>query len=460
MKRLSPFITYALLALSFLVLVAMAYTSVNSNRKLMIYSDKVEHTYLVLKTIKQVEKLMIDGETAQRGYLLTNKENFRIPYTQFLGSIDSAMNMLDSLVQDDPAQRVEAKLLRRTANARRMFLDSGFMSHTRSQGFLTSMVEGKLHMDKFRVYANNMETRELSLLGIYKKEKEKTQRLTPQLIRYSFILAILISVISIILIAFQHRRRMRYQAELEKSVLELKRSNEEVEQMAFAVSHDLQEPLRKISIFTNLFTNKYSERFSEEERSLLQRMDKSTKAMQLLLQDLVSYTTLLNKPEKLGQVNLNKVVEDSFDMVAAEQDHYNWYFNHDLPPVNGYPQQLKMLFTEIFENSFKYRRKNQRLVIQISHMIVSQKDIREAAGSAVIGKQFLQVCVSDNGIGIENAFAEKMFVIFQRLHQKDEYSGKGIGLAIAKRVIANHYGFIEASGKPDQGCTIYIYLPL
>ena len=247
-------------------------------------------------------------------------------------------------------------------------------------------------------------------------------------------------------------------ASLEHKNAELERSNKELTSFGYVASHDLQEPLRNIKIFCNMIVEKEGEILSDKGKHLLSRVIAATGKMQRLIDDLLTFSRTQTYTDDIAPVDLNVILGEIKAMYADQINEREMEISSGpLPVVNGIAFQLRQLFDNIFTNSVKYKKPEGPLVITLRSEVVSGYSIVAEGGDAQ--QSYYRIEVSDNGIGFEQKYAEKIFEIFQRLHGKDEYSGTGIGLAICKRIAQNHNGVIYATGVLDEGATFYICLP-
>jgi light-regulated signal transduction histidine kinase (bacteriophytochrome) len=257
------------------------------------------------------------------------------------------------------------------------------------------------------------------------------------------------------------RRRIEFQDELQAKVIDLERSHTELEQIAYAASHDLQEPLRKIRVFSNRLTFLKKDKVDPDIQDTMERINNAANRMQELIEDLVILTGLVKEDSHKDAVDLNNIVKlavhDLDDKVKEKEAVVNVGV---MPEVKGDAEQLSILFKALLENSLKFTRQGVKPVITIGHEVVNGgalMDINEKLSH----KKFNKITISDNGIGFDNKFAGKMFRIFQRLHnQYSEFDGKGIGLAVCQRIMANHEGYILANGKTDMGATFSLFFPI
>jgi signal transduction histidine kinase len=225
---------------------------------------------------------------------------------------------------------------------------------------------------------------------------------------------------------------------------ELQRSNAELEQFAYVASHDLQEPLRMVASYTQLLAKRYQGRLDEDADEFIHFANDGANRMKALINDLLAYSRVGSKGSPFATVSMSKVYQEAkrsllfaLDESAARIDV------GDLPLVEGDEGQLVQLLQNLLANAIKYRKDGVTPEITI--------DCRQE------GDRY-QFCVSDNGIGIESEYAERIFVIFQRLHGPGAYSGTGIGLALCKRIVQRHQGRIWVESKLGQGACFYFTL--
>jgi signal transduction histidine kinase len=226
---------------------------------------------------------------------------------------------------------------------------------------------------------------------------------------------------------------------------ELTRSNRDLEQFAYVASHDLQEPLRKVASFCQLLQRRYSGQLDERADQYIAFAVDGAQRMQRLINDLLAFSRIGRLTGGFTEVDLNRVlgeVRSQLDARAGDDAEIVW---DDLPTVEGEEPLLTTLFMNLVGNSLKFRRPDVPPVIRIS----ARRD----------GEEW-QITVRDNGIGIEAEFADKVFVIFQRLHARDAYEGTGIGLAIVKKIVEYHGGRIWLDLEVEDGTSINFTLPV
>ncbi len=234
----------------------------------------------------------------------------------------------------------------------------------------------------------------------------------------------------------------------------LVRSNSDLEQFAYVASHDLQEPLRKIQIFTELAEKSKN---TEESKNYFEKIHASAKRMTDLIKAVLNYSRLSKTGDQFEEIDLNKTlknVQTDFELLIAEKNAV--IKTDELPVIEGIPLQINQLFMNLLNNSLKFSDKLP--VITITSRLLSENEVRQHEFlSASI--RYVEIVFSDNGIGFEQQYAEQIFTIFQRLHDKKNYEGTGIGLALCKKIVENHHGFINVESELGKGSAFHIYLP-
>lgn len=236
---------------------------------------------------------------------------------------------------------------------------------------------------------------------------------------------------------------------LERRAAELARSNADLEQFAYVASHDLQEPLRKVASFCQLLEQRYHGKLDDRADQYIAFAVDGAKRMQLLISDLLTFSRVGRTSEGFVSVDLATTVAIAWDgledQVRSAGAQLEFEVDERSRRVHGDATLLQMLLTNLFGNAVKYRRPDRAPVVCVT---------------TTTEGQVARVEVADNGIGIPEEYAEKVFVIFQRLHGREEYEGTGIGLALAKRVVEFHGGSIRVLPAPGGGTCVSFTLPL
>jgi len=234
------------------------------------------------------------------------------------------------------------------------------------------------------------------------------------------------------------------EASLEINNKELERKNKELEQFAYVASHDMQEPLRTTSSFVELLHKQYKGKLDEKADKYLTYIIQASDRMKVLIKDLLEYSRI-GKQKNLNQVDCNIMMNEVIADLGTAIDEAGAQINIGaMPIINGYATEIKQLFQNLITNAIKFRRKDTGSTIDIS---VVKKD------------EYWQFSFADNGIGIPEKHNERIFVIFQRLHTRDEFPGSGIGLSHCKKIVELHKGKIWVESVPSQGSTFYFTIP-
>jgi signal transduction histidine kinase len=260
----------------------------------------------------------------------------------------------------------------------------------------------------------------------------------------------------------QLRDREKYLEQLNASLKtanqELSRSNEELESFNFIASHDLQEPLRKIQVYSNRIIENGIHELPPILQDYFSRINNASRRMQKLIEDFLLFAQTLNSGKIEEMVDLNNVVEEiRTELVTRIEEKKATITVSPLPTIYAVPFQMKQLMVNLISNSLKYTSPDVPPVIKITGDIVHGSQIKEAGANKSIS--YSMICVSDNGIGFEPKYSAKIFELFQRLHSKNVYSGTGIGLALCKKIVQNLGGLITAESQPGKGATFKFYLP-
>lgn len=252
----------------------------------------------------------------------------------------------------------------------------------------------------------------------------------------------------------------RSQLALEQTVKALERSNTHLEEFAYAASHDMKEPLRKIYTFTDRLKQKLAGRMDETETMLFGRIENAAERMQILVDDLLEFSHVSRQPHELEAVNLNeKVARVLADLEVAIEEKGAQVVVEPLPTILGNRRQLQQLFQNLIGNALKYSKPDVAPLIRISAEKLRGSESGLAVRADDRQRPYYLIKVQDNGIGFEQQYAGKIFTIFTRLHGRSEYAGTGVGLAIVEKVVQNLKGYIDAEGQPGIGATFKILLP-
>jgi len=247
--------------------------------------------------------------------------------------------------------------------------------------------------------------------------------------------------------------------ELGESNTKLMQSNAELAQFAYIASHDLQEPLRKISTFSQLLERNLGSHASDESKNFLSKIRNSSARMTALIRDVLMYSQLAKENETYEQVNLNQILENILSDYDLLTEQKGAIINQQvLPVIEAIPLQMTQLFANLIGNALKFVAKDVKPIVTISAEQLSKEAIKALDLSP--DSEYYNIQFADNGIGIPTEYAEKIFNIFQRLHRKSEYEGTGIGLAMCKKIVQNHQGHISIENNSNGGTIFNVILPV
>jgi signal transduction histidine kinase len=243
----------------------------------------------------------------------------------------------------------------------------------------------------------------------------------------------------------QHLTRLNEQ--LMENLQQLKSTNEELERFAYAASHDLQEPLRKIMLFSERLKSK-SGGLDDEGQGFIQKILRASSRMQQLIRNILEFSKSAFHSDAFEETDLNGLIESILsDLEVSIEQKQAVFIIEPLPILSILPGQLRQLFQNLFINALKFSRDGY------------PPEIRIHAEKVTDGRDFFQIYVKDNGIGFDQKYADQIFSLFSRLHSNDQFEGTGIGLSICKKIAEKHNGTISAFSKPGEGATFVLAIP-
>lgn len=246
--------------------------------------------------------------------------------------------------------------------------------------------------------------------------------------------------------------------ELQDANANLVRSNQELEQYAYVASHDLQEPLRKIRIYADLL-NRYED-LAPDHKKLVEKINQSSERMSMLIKDLLEFSRLLEKGNMTRPIDLTFILQSvisDFELIIEEKNAE--ILIGPLPTIQGIPLQINQLFYNLMSNALKFTQPGTRPVIEISAKIIAPDMAGSYLGKSERNRQYFDITFRDNGIGFEQKYADQIFEVFKRLHNRAMYPGSGIGLSLCRRIVANHAGHLFVESDPGQGTLFHIIIP-
>lgn len=243
----------------------------------------------------------------------------------------------------------------------------------------------------------------------------------------------------------------------------LESANRDLDRFAFMASHDLQEPLRKIRTFSDLLATKYKEILDDDANAYIGRIQSAAVRMQALIKDILAFSKLTGEKDSFEFTDLNILLDDALAdldaMIKEKGAHIS--IVEPLPALEVKPGLIRPLFYNLISNALKYSKEEVAPLINIRYELTAGKGGASvaAAGKDNVGK-YCRIYIEDNGIGFDQIYAEQVFEMFRRLHVSSAFEGTGIGLALCKKIVEKHHGFIAAQSKANEGTTFVITLPV
>ena len=441
-------------AVSFLMLLMLALYAIQQFKTLSDYSDQVIHTNLVLTELYKIDNIFTNVDALEKGFLITRDSFYLNQMAAQNHDILPQTAALKKLVEHNPKQmelliQLRGLLAIRTSTIiQNIHTTDSFVSASQMYDYVT---QSRDYKRQATVYINQMQSNEYKYLDSLHHKMENsegsTERLTLLLLCIFFMLtAVLFSVM-----LRQLYMKRNYQYRLQSRLEELEQIREEREEIAYVLSHDIQEPLRKIQIFTNNIIQKNQD---ADKTELYQRIQANAARASDLVEDMQLLVGLKNENYE-NAIDLNQVV----NKILKEINHKTAEVKQEmLPTVKGNQSQITLLFKAIIDNAIKFAKDNTP-VIQISYEEVDEQYASQLTQKETGG--YHKIIIADEGIGFDEIYADKIFQIFQRLHHKEsQYKGKGIGLALARNIMNNHKGYITAEGKPGKGAIFNLYFPI
>ncbi len=250
------------------------------------------------------------------------------------------------------------------------------------------------------------------------------------------------------------------QATIEKLTLQLEQTNIQLDQFAHITSHELQEPLRKIIIFSKKLLQNETELKPQEIKKYLEKIDSSSVRLRKLIEEMLNFARVTNYEKLLVKTDLNEILKNTlFDFELLIEEKKAEVTVHELPEIESVPFQMSQLFYDIIHNALKFSKIDVAPVIEIASRKLSEEDMKSHAN--LDDKLcYYDITFQDNGIGFNQKYAEQIFTMFQRLGSGGDYAGTGMGLAVCKKVVQNYHGEIFAEGLEDTGAVIHVLLPV
>jgi len=458
----------------------------------------VEHTHQVIAALERAFSTLKDSETSVRAYLLTGQQEYLASLESAKATMTAQLNAIDHLLVDNPAQQQNEKRLAQLVDKRFESLAQTMQAaHAKTDGprdYSAEIAKGTQVMNEVRGLVDAMTKEEERLLVDRSQTEERSQFLAVLSSLLGLLLGVAMVGTSVLFamrevgargqsaaalarlneeleqrVALRTRELSTINDRLSREVVErrraehaaqemaanLQRSNQELERFASVASHDLQEPLRKIQAFGDRLRSKLSGAIGEQGRDYLTRMLNSADRMRQLIDDLLAFSRVSTKGRSFVAVDLGSLVSEVLgDLETRVQDSGATVQVGDLPSIVADPMQIRQLLQNLVGNALKFRRPDVRPIVNVEGRILPAETTEDEPGWSRC-----ELRVSDNGIGFEEHYLDRIFEVFQRLHGRSEYEGTGMGLAICRRIVERHGGAITARSSPGNGSTFIVTLP-
>jgi len=471
-----------LVVLVIVVITANSFYVVSTLNDLSALEARLFTTNRVINAVNRLHVAVLRVESGQRGYMLTGDEEYLTDYTETLGVIGELMDEVEvsSFSSDinDQSVRIEKLLALTKAKINEVIeVVELYKAGNEQQAIILVNSDKGINLYKqFETLFREIDDSERDMQGTHLANLMSLRRDSVNTLIISSATTLLLIITVFLLLKINSREHEKYQADLESvnedlesriadrtqelSIYsdELARSNRELEDFAFVASHDLQEPLRKIRAFGNRLESGYNDVIDERGRDYLARMLNAAERMSMLISDLLAFSRVSTRGKDFDDVNLKTAVESILgDLEIAITEKSAQINVGDLPTVRGDKSQLEQVFLNLLSNALKFQSEGVTPVVNVSAQDATEEETKDLLLSEEY--EWTKITVSDNGIGFDQSFAEKIFAPFQRLHGRSEYKGTGIGLAVCRRIVERHNGQITATSASGKGATFSIIMP-
>lgn len=431
----------------------------------------------VILALDKLHILVLSAETGQRGYLLTENEDYLAPYEEAISQVMNQIKEVKKLRLDMVG--LKSKQFELLSLVEQKLIELSFTVdlalNDKEKRALSAVMtgRGKNFYNEIKAHFDKLQNAEIKHRNHLYQKLELIEKEAKFTFSVSAITSFLLLLGLWVLVRVNNKTEQQYKNSLEQQNIkladevkartkeltlyaeELARSNRELEDFAFVASHDLQEPLRKIRAFGDRLMTSYASTIDPKGQDYLKRMYNAAERMSNLISDLLEYSRINTRGKAFVVVSLDQVIHDVIDDLEVAIDESSAIIQATpLPEINGDITQLNQLFLNLLSNAIKFKQDGTPPIISISYKESSVFDSILKTDSL-----WYEISIKDNGIGFSQEFEDKIFIPFQRLHTRNQYKGTGIGLAICRRIVERHGGDISVKSEIDSGTEFTIKIP-
>lgn len=455
-------------AILLLLLSVLSYWRISALHKT---SEMVNHTTQVKLDLESIYTSVSEADSGHRGFILTKDSVYIDRFDRTLAKLDIQMDSLNAHINDNYSQRANLVKLREIIDRRIDYMQYLLKQSETQKIEIPQWLEARKIMGELRAHVSHMSTEEDMLSKLRRRSLDEEMLITPLFTVFLTVAALLVLIASYFMVNRELNTSNLLRGDLEESQSQLTernatleqrnksldKMNKELESFTYISSHDLQEPLRKIQTFISRILDKDQETLSDTGKTYLKRTQDAANRLQNLIQDLLAYSRVNKEifPSKNEDLHLliNEVRDELVDEINAKDAKIEVKGNREIKIISS---QFRQLLLNLVSNAIKFTAADVKPHIIIENETVTESEI---PGGRQTQKPFSKITVADNGIGFDSAYKDRIFEVFQRLHTREEYSGTGIGLAIVKKIVENHEGYVFADGTQGKGATFTIYIP-
>ena len=441
----------------------------NNVKELNQVQASIRNTSEVMMALDKLHIAMLNAESGQRAFIISQQESDLTPFQHALDTLSTRIAEVQQRRSESEQQQNKIDRYVEGVKSRFQALQQSIKNVRNTAQFqqaqqlaLTKGSGGELRQWFSEIMVVEQDIRAVQLNQLKRVKAEAQQNI----VVFTLLGAAMISAILMLLVVnlrntnkakhalesvnsqLEEKVKARTEA-LEHYADELNRSNRELEDFAFVASHDLQEPLRKIRAFGDRIETNYAAQLDDKGRDYLARMTGAAKRMSTLITDLLELSRITTRAKPFESQDLNKLLQYVLDDLEITLVDSNAQVNRvSLPTIQCDASQIHQLFLNLLSNAIKFRVPERQPVINIT---VTETEL--------MGQQAYEFTIKDNGVGFDQEYAEKIFSPFQRLHDRNQYAGTGIGLSVCRRIVERHSGTISAHSEQGEGATFVFVLP-